>query len=72
MAACARCSEPATTLFTFAYGSRESWLADLAHRTSHAGIVLCGRHADLLTPPIGWVLHDRRTPLTTLFEAGRA
>jgi hypothetical protein len=72
MAACARCSDPATSLLTFAYAARQSWLADLAGRTPHAGIVLCASHADGITPPMGWVLHDRRSPPQWLGDAGVA
>jgi hypothetical protein len=63
MAACTRCPTTATALLTFAYAARESWLADLESRPAPAGIALCDRHADAITPPVGWVLHDRRAPL---------
>jgi len=29
---------------------------------------LCDTHAGKLTPPVGWVLHDRRDPNPPLFR----
>ena len=53
------CDEPATTVFAF--DARESlvWLDPLGPGGRGAG-VLCGAHADRMSPPRGWNLLDRR------------
>lgn len=47
---------------TFAYQDRAVWLEDLGPgvERSHA-YPFCIRHADRMTPPLGWTLTDRRT-----------
>ena len=53
------CDELATTVFAF--DARESlvWLDPLGSGGRGAG-VLCGTHADRMSPPRGWNLLDRR------------
>lgn len=46
---------------TFTYDERAVWLGDLENAPERgAGYVLCGDHADRLTPPLGWTLTDQR------------
>ena len=45
---------------SYDYGGREVWLNDLAAEADPANHDLCERHADRVTAPQGWVLHDRR------------
>ena len=67
MYSCARCSTPASTLMTFAYGDSAVWLEDLeSDPADMGGYALCTAHADRLSPPLGWTLTDRRN-VTRLF-----
>ena len=60
-ASCVRRSAPASSVLSYAYTSREAWLVDLAAAAgTGTGYPLCGAHAGRTTPPVGWVLHDRR------------
>ncbi len=62
-AACVRCSAPPSAVLSYAYDVREAWLVDFAgERIDGTGYPLCVTHADRITPPLGWVLHDRRVP----------
>ena len=69
---CVRCSSNSTSCLTYAYERREAWLVD-----SEGSILpgtrypLCTTHADRVTPPLGWILHDRRSQ-PTLFAPGLA
>ncbi len=48
-------------MMSFNYGDGAVWLDDLTQAISPgAGYAVCGRHADRLTPPLGWTLTDRR------------
>lgn len=52
---------------SFDYDERSVWLADLDDRPDEGiGYSLCTRHADRMTPPLGWTLTDRRN-VTRLF-----
>lgn len=59
------CSRPAcggtpTATLAYDYAGRSVWvdpLSDESHPMTHD---LCTRHADNLSVPNGWVLHDRR------------
>ena len=64
------CSEPAVAVFAF--DARESlvWLDPISTPGRGAG-VLCGTHADRLSPPRGWNLLDRRAAASRLWT-GRA
>jgi hypothetical protein len=53
------CDEPATATFTFNSKLQAVWLDHFGETPASAGH-LCRRHADMLTPPRGWELHDRR------------
>jgi hypothetical protein len=59
---CARptCSELAVVTLSYDYAGRNVWLNDLAVEDDPANHDLCERHADRVTAPQGWVLHDRR------------
>jgi Protein of unknown function (DUF3499) len=59
---CARptCSERAAVTLSYDYAGRSVWLNDLVIEDDPANHDLCGRHADRVTAPQGWVLHDRR------------
>jgi Protein of unknown function (DUF3499) len=58
---CARpgCTAAATATFTFDAGEQTVWLDQPAADGARAG-ELCERHAQVLTLPRGWHLHDRR------------
>ena len=61
VASCIRCGAPGAACMTFTYDERAVWLGDLeAARDRGTGYVLCGEHADRLTPPLGWTLTDQR------------
>lgn len=59
---CARptCPELAAGTLSYDYAERYVWLNDLAAEDDPANHDLCERHADRVTAPQGWVLHDRR------------
>jgi hypothetical protein len=59
---CARptCPESAVVTLSYDYTGRNVWLDDLATDDDPANHDLCERHADRVTAPQGWVLHDRR------------
>ncbi|MEN8113744.1 MAG: DUF3499 family protein [Actinomycetota bacterium] len=62
---CVRCSALSTSCLSYAYDRREAWLVDregpLDEGTRYP---LCTAHADRVTPPVGWILHDRRSQPT--------
>jgi hypothetical protein len=60
---CARigCSAPAVASFGFEASTCLVWLDPASESAPGAGL-LCGVHADRLTPPRGWNLLDRRVP----------
>jgi Protein of unknown function (DUF3499) len=68
---CARptCPELAVATLTFDYGAQEVWIDLLAEVDDPANHDLCERHADGQTAPHGWVLQDRRTPVTPIWQA---
>lgn len=45
---------------SYDYGGRTVWLDDLSAEADPSTHDLCERHADRVTAPQGWVLHDRR------------
>ncbi len=49
----------------YAYEEQRLWLADLG--AADHGYGLCERHAARMSPPVGWVLEDRRAPARRLF-----
>jgi hypothetical protein len=55
------CAEPAEATVSLAYGAREVLIGDLTADRDPNLLELCGSHADRLSPPLGWVLHDRRS-----------
>lgn len=60
---CARpgCSVRAVATFTFDGLERIVWVNHLAEAAAYSAGDLCQRHADLLSPPRHWILHDTRT-----------
>lgn len=66
---CARpgCHEAATTTLSYDYAQGTVWLDHLADEPHPMTHDLCGRHADTLSVPRGWVLRDDRVPVTPLF-----
>ncbi len=67
---CVRCGAPAGIKMAFAYEARLIWLEDLSEPTIPGlGYAMCESHADRLTPPVGWSLHDRRRADRPLFAA---
>jgi hypothetical protein len=64
---CVRCGGPGAALMTFSYEERAVWLSDLVAAVGPGeGFPLCARHADRMTPPLGWTLTDHRST-TQLF-----
>ena len=59
---CARptCSTQAVVTLSYDYTGRNVWLDDLAEADDPANHDLCERHAERVTAPQGWSLHDRR------------
>jgi hypothetical protein len=53
---------------SYRYADREVWLDALAVVDDPANHDLCERHAERVTPPQGWVLHDRRV-VTPIWQA---
>jgi hypothetical protein len=67
---CIKCAAPAGTILSYDYVSREVWLEDGSEPAEPGyGFPLCETHADRLTPPVGWTLEDRRSPVRPLFVA---
>lgn len=65
---CCRCAAPSTVLMTYVYAERLIWLGDLdGPIDSGAGYAMCEKHANRLSPPVGWMLNDRRQPIRQLF-----
>jgi hypothetical protein len=52
-------------MLTYDYATRTAWLDPLGEPILGAWTV-CAMHADGLKVPVGWGLHDRRRPLTSL------
>lgn len=53
---------------TYVYEERQIWLADLdGPIPAGAGYAMCETHANRLSPPVGWMLNDRRQPIRQLF-----
>ena len=67
---CARptCQELAEVTLSYDYAGRNVWLDHLAADDDPANHDLCARHAERVTPPQGWVLHDRRV-VTPIWQA---
>ena len=59
---CCRCGVLATAAMSYDYPSRQVWVADLDELpTPGTAYPMCEDHADRLTPPVGWMLTDRRS-----------
>ena len=54
---CTKCRGDAAAVLGFDYHEARAWLDD---GVEGAGHLLCADHADRFTPPVGWVLVDRR------------
>lgn len=59
---CARpaCAAPAAATLAYDYAGQTVWVDPLAVESHPMTHDLCGRHADTLSVPRGWQLHDRR------------
>lgn len=67
------CCESATATLGYDYAQRTAWLVDIIDKPHPATYDLCARHADGLSVPMGWTLHDQRRMVTVpLFEASQA
>jgi Protein of unknown function (DUF3499) len=68
---CARptCSAEATVTLSYGYAERNVWLDRLTAVDDPANHDLCEGHADRVTAPQGWVLHDRRAPAAPIWQA---
>lgn len=64
---CSRCSQPATALMRFEYAGARIWIDDLEDGTDRSAYPFCDRHAASMSPPVGWSLDDRRSPMLSLF-----
>ena len=63
---CSKCQLDAAALLSYDYTDAKVWLDDSRQGPGH---LLCAKHADRFTPPVGWVLVDRRAsapPVVTL------
>lgn len=68
MMTCVRCSTPAAAVMSFNYEERTVSLVEFdVPPDLGAGYAFCTRHADRLSPPMGWTLTDRRN-VTRLFS----
>jgi uncharacterized protein DUF3499 len=55
-----RCgAEPVATV-SLAYDEREVVIASLVRERDPNLLDLCREHAERLTPPVGWTVHDER------------
>lgn len=55
-------------MMSFDYPARRMWLADIEGPLEPgAGYLLCAIHSARMSPPIGWTLIDRRSPMARLF-----
>lgn len=65
---CARsgCGGSAAATLMYHYGTRIVWIDNLDEDIDPNAYDLCGRHAQRVTVPVGWVLEDRRTPIIQL------
>jgi hypothetical protein len=54
---------------SYDYSNRDVWLDPLAVEDDPAHHDLCERHAERVTVPHGWELHDRRAPAALLWQA---
>jgi hypothetical protein len=66
---CARptCAEPAQATLDYDYANRTVWLSSLTGEATPRAHDLCDRHADSLSVPRGWVLHDDRENAAGMF-----
>ena len=66
---CTRCISSADSVMGFDYPGRTMWLIDLEEPVDPgAGYPMCASHAGRLSPPVGWILIDRRSPMARLFS----
>ncbi len=67
---CARptCQTEAVVTLSYDYAGRNVWLDHLSAVDDPANHDLCERHAERVTAPQGWVLHDRRV-VTPIWQA---
>jgi hypothetical protein len=49
---------------TLSYAEREVVVVDLLPDRDPNLLDLCREHTDRMTPPVGWTVRDRRTPVT--------
>ncbi len=60
------CHETADAALAIDPPRREAWLIDLADEPEFVSPI-CARHADLMSVPAGWLLHDERDGASALF-----
>lgn len=60
------CGNPPAATLAYDYAGRSVWVDPLAEESHPMTHDLCGRHADNLSVPNGWVLHDRRATAALL------
>lgn len=54
------CDQDAVARLAADFNRREGWLRDVAAGDGPHDYLLCGRHADKMSLPRSWVLHDER------------
>jgi hypothetical protein len=66
MRSCAklRCGHEPTATVTLSYDAREVVVVDLLPERDPNLLDLCREHTDRMTPPVGWTVRDRRTPIS--------
>jgi hypothetical protein len=65
---CSRCKSTADSVMSFDYPGRCMWLSDIEGSIEPGqGYLLCSHHSARMSPPVGWTLIDRRSPMARLF-----
>jgi Protein of unknown function (DUF3499) len=57
-----RCGNDPTATVALAYTDRTVVVTDLLPDRDPNLLDLCDEHVGRMTPPVGWEVHDRRTP----------
>jgi hypothetical protein len=57
-----RCANDPTATVALVYAERAVVIATLLAERDPNLLDLCDEHVDRMTPPVGWVVRDERTP----------
>jgi hypothetical protein len=55
-----RCAAEPVATITLRYTEREVVVGDLLAERDPNLLDLCREHVERMTPPVGWIVHDRR------------